>query len=72
MPWIKNASRNFWEELPKTYNNNVLYAPEVDGSLFPKNFTPFCMNGMIGFLEDAFRTQVSNTEWSKGYKLRSV
>ncbi|KAH7680435.1 hypothetical protein AAVH_41190, partial [Aphelenchoides avenae] len=53
----RDCERNFWEELPKTYNNNVLYAPEVDGSLFPKNFTPFCMNGMIGFLEDAFRTQ---------------
>ncbi|KAH7676100.1 hypothetical protein AAVH_41991, partial [Aphelenchoides avenae] len=53
----RDCERNFWEDIEKTFNNYVLYAPEVDGSLFPKKFGPFGMNGMIGFLDDALRTQ---------------
>ncbi|KAH7716649.1 hypothetical protein AAVH_15932 [Aphelenchoides avenae] len=54
--WL-DCNKNFWEEIPTTHNNSVLYAPEVDGSLFPKCFTPFNMNGMIGFLDEAFKSQ---------------
>ncbi|KAH7697160.1 putative lysine-specific demethylase 4B-like protein [Aphelenchoides avenae] len=54
--WL-DCNKNFWEAIPTTHNNNVLYAPEVDGSLFPKIFAPFNMNGMIGFLDEAFKSQ---------------